>query len=254
MAAPTIVWLRDGVGFVAPAAAAWARLEARLGRRAGVNSTYRDYNLQLSMWRAWLAYQAGTGPYPGHSRALHPDESMHCAGLAVDTNEWTTPGFIDLAAEYGFIRTAANDPTERHHFEYQSWMDRHKNEPANTGSSESFNEEDEMNSEQDKWLRSLYMGIFGVRNVTGDATPLRWTNIWGDAQSSNYGLLPLVLHNQTLIAKNVGEISALKELVAQLSDGIDVVIDYEKINDAAEAGVREALADWEPPEEEDPKA
>lgn len=130
MSAPVIEWIRPGVGFVAPAGASFRRAESDLGRRIDVNSTYRDYNKQLSMWRAWNAYAAGTGPYPGHSRALHPDASMHCKGLALDSDDWRTPGFISFMAERGWIRTAANDPTERHHFEYQSWRDIHRNRPA----------------------------------------------------------------------------------------------------------------------------
>lgn len=133
MAAPAIVWIRDNVGFVIEAAKSFARLERELGRRADVNRTYADYNTQLRMYNNWNRYvNSGYNPayYPGHSRALHPDYSMHCKGLAWDSDDWATPGFNALAARHGWIRTAANDPTERHHFEYQWWMDQHRFEPA----------------------------------------------------------------------------------------------------------------------------
>lgn len=133
MAAPVIDWVRAGVGFTPEAAASFRRAEADLGRWIDVNSTYRDYNRQLSMWRAWNAYVAGTGPYPGHSRALHPDASMHCKGLALDSDDWRTPGFISFMAERGWIRTAASDPTEQHHFEYQAWRDMHRGRPSGGG-------------------------------------------------------------------------------------------------------------------------
>lgn len=133
MPAPVIVWLRPGVGYQPAAAASMARLERDLGREHDCNSSYRDYNTQLGMWRAWEAWVAGTGPRPNHSRALHPDASMHCQGLADDSDDWTTPGYIELAEEHGWIRTAADDPTERHHFEYQWWRDQHRNEPAGGG-------------------------------------------------------------------------------------------------------------------------
>src|SRR3546814_65922 len=131
--APVIEAVRPGVQLAPAAAASFRRLEARLGRPADVNRTYADYNTQMRMYLAWQAYVTGNGPHPGHSRALHPDQSMHCRGLAWDTDDWRTPGFITLAAEYGWIRTAASDPTEQHHFEYQSWRDQHRNDLAGGG-------------------------------------------------------------------------------------------------------------------------
>lgn len=125
--------VRPGVQFTPPAAASFRRLEARLGRKADVNRTYADYDTQLRMYNAWQAWVTGRGPKPNHSRALHPEDSVHCRGEAWDTDEWLTPGFIPLAAEYGWIRTAAGDPTEQHHFEYQSWRDQHRNGPVPTG-------------------------------------------------------------------------------------------------------------------------
>ncbi len=130
MSAPTIIWIRPGVGFVASAADSFLRLETRLGRQIDSNSTYRDYDTQMGMYLAWQAWVNGTGPRPNHSRAIHPDYSVHCQGKALDSDDWRTPGFNELAAEYGWIRTAANDPTEQHHFEYQSWRDQHIKEGA----------------------------------------------------------------------------------------------------------------------------
>lgn len=134
MGAPAIETIRAGVQFTPDAAAAWRRVEAvwltRVGRLIDVNSTYRDWDTQMRMYRAWQAWVNGTGPKPNHSRAIHPDASRHTSGEAVDSDDWTVPGFIALMAEYGFIRTAAGDPTEQHHFEYQRWNDRHYGEAA----------------------------------------------------------------------------------------------------------------------------
>jgi hypothetical protein len=129
--APAIETVRAGVQFTPAAAAAFRRLEARLGRRVDVNSTYRDWDTQMGMYLAWNRYvNSGykASLKPPHSRAIHPSISIHCQGNAIDSDDWRTPGFNALAAEYGFIRTAAGDPTEQHHFEYQSWNDRHRNE------------------------------------------------------------------------------------------------------------------------------
>lgn len=129
---PTIETIRPGVQFTPPAAASFRRAETDLGRRIDVNSTFRDPVLQLRMYNAWLAYVQGRGPHPGHSRALHPDQSVHCEGNALDSDDWRTPGFITFMADRGWIRTAAGDPTEQHHFEYQWWRDNHRNRPAGT--------------------------------------------------------------------------------------------------------------------------
>lgn len=134
--APAIITLRPGVQFTAPAGASFRRLEADLGRHVDVNSTYRDWDTQMGMHLAWEAWVAGRGPKPWHSRAVHPKYSIHCQGNALDSDDWTTSGFVALAAEHGWIRTAASDPTERHHFEYQWWRDQHRNDPVPAGGSE----------------------------------------------------------------------------------------------------------------------
>lgn len=146
--APVIEWIRPGVGFTREAAASFRRAEASWGP-IRCNSTYRDYDHQLGMWEAWEAYRTGRGPHPGHSRALHPDESMHCRGLAADTDLWTVPGFIGHMAEHGWIRTAAWDPTERHHFEYQSWRDQYRAAPAGGTSTPIAEEWDEMATKEE---------------------------------------------------------------------------------------------------------
>lgn len=128
MSAPIIHWIRPGVGYAPEAAASMLRVEAELGRPHQSNSSYRDYNKQLGMYRAWNAYAAGRGPKPPHSRAIHPDFSKHCQGLADDSNEWIDLDYRAILANHGWIRTAASDLTERHHFEYQSWRDNHRHD------------------------------------------------------------------------------------------------------------------------------
>lgn len=127
---PTIETIRPGVQFTPEAAASFRRAEADLGRSIDVNSTYRSWATQLRMWNAWTAYIQGRGPHPGHSRAIHPSLSRHVDGLGLDSDDWTRPGFNEFMAERGWIRVAANDPTERHHYEYQAHRDRHRNRPA----------------------------------------------------------------------------------------------------------------------------
>lgn len=141
--APTIVWIRKGVGYAPAAAASMLRLEAALGRPHISNSSYRDWDEQQKMHDDFQRWIKGQGPYPDHSYALPPDKSKHCQGLADDSPEWTSRSYIDLAADHGWIRTAAGDPTERHHFEYQEWRDNHKNDPT-PGANTTESEEDDM--------------------------------------------------------------------------------------------------------------
>ena len=103
------------------------------------------------MWLAWTAYENGTGPHPGHSRAVHPSKSRHTSGLGLDSDEWTDPAFVVYMAGHGWIRTAASDPTERHHFEYQWWNDQHRNDPTPTSITDP--EEDPEMKDKYMWMR-----------------------------------------------------------------------------------------------------
>lgn len=142
---PVITQLRPGVAFTPEAAASFLRAEAEWGQPIDANSTYRDWDVQMSMHLAWEAWVAGRGPKPWHSRAIHPRLSVHCQARALDSDDWTRPGFIALMSRHGWIRTAAGDPTEQHHFEYQVDKDQHRNEPAPAGvAANPIGDEDEM--------------------------------------------------------------------------------------------------------------
>ncbi|WP_341935509.1 hypothetical protein MRBLWO14_001161 [Microbacterium sp. LWO14-1.2] len=95
-----------------------------------INRTYADWDTQMAMYEAWEAWVAGRGPKPNHSRAVHPRESDHTAGVGLDSDDWTDPEFVELAADHGWIRTHASDPTERHHFKYLEGRDNHRNRPS----------------------------------------------------------------------------------------------------------------------------
>lgn len=116
--------VRPGVQFVPDAAAAFRRAEAQvrdeLGRDIDTNSTLRTRAKQLGMYNAWEAYVAGRGPYPGHSKALHPDDPLafHTKGTALDSDDWVNARIVAILAENGFIRNRLYIPGENHHFEY----------------------------------------------------------------------------------------------------------------------------------------
>lgn len=140
----TIETVRPGVQFTPDAAAAFRRAEAQVleefDRRIDVNSTYRTPAKQLAMHNAWNRYvNSGYNPryYPGHSKALHPDDPLafHTKAVALDSDDWENARIVAILAENGFIRNRLYVPNERHHFEYLISRDRNygKSIPAHGG-------------------------------------------------------------------------------------------------------------------------
>ncbi|WP_136057232.1 hypothetical protein [Microbacterium sp. K24] len=132
--------IRAGVQFTREAAAAFrranAQVRAEFGRDIDVNSTYRSWDQQMLMHLAWLRYVAsGYKPsfYPGHSKAVHPSESFHVSGTALDSDDWRNARIVQILAENGFIRNRLYVKGEDHHFEYIRAFDRHIGEPAGSG-------------------------------------------------------------------------------------------------------------------------
>lgn len=134
----TIINLRPGVQFTPDAAAAFLRAEMQVlrefGRHIRVNSTFRSRAVQLAMYEAWNWYLRG-GPYPGHSKALHPDDPLafHVTGEALDSDDWRIARIVAILAENGFIRNRLYVKNEEHHFEYIRNRDKHYGEPINGG-------------------------------------------------------------------------------------------------------------------------
>lgn len=126
--------VRPGVEFTPDAAAAFRRAEAQVqrefSRNIDVNSTYRSWATQLKMYNDWNAYVAGRGPYPSHSKAVHPSESFHVQGVALDSDDWVNTRIRAILAENGFIRNRLSVPGENHHFEYIRAQDKNYGVPA----------------------------------------------------------------------------------------------------------------------------
>lgn len=102
--------------------------------------------------------------------------------------------------------------------------------------------EDDMSAKAEEQIEAMFQAMFGPKNVDGGAGPLQWQNWDGDAQAVKYGLLPIVIHNQTLIAQNQGKLAAIEQAIEQLSVGSGVTLDMKAIQDAAERGARDALS------------
>lgn len=122
MPAPTdLEDLGYGRGKLRPGpAASVRRLDVILGRPLDINSAYRDYAEQMRKYLAYVAYQNGRGPWA--PLALHPDESWHCKGMAIDTDDR-----LAVFGEHGWRFEVRGEPW---HGQYYTSLDKHYGETA----------------------------------------------------------------------------------------------------------------------------
>ncbi|HEX5730155.1 M23 family metallopeptidase [Microbacterium sp.] len=99
-------------------------------------------------------------------------------------------------------------------------------------------EEDDMFSEEDRALLTT------VRNEIMNTHAGIWSggqaSIDGQVRVFNYGVLPIVVRNQELIAELWGKIAGLEEVVKQLTTTNNVMLDVDAINAANDLGARDA--------------
>lgn len=140
------------------AAASLRRVDAQRGKTTPVNWAGRSEAEQFDLVKKYYV-RASSGEFkydgswwrkkPG-SRVVvaRPTTSPHEPGNAVDTDEYTVPGFVALMAEHGWIRTLKSEPW---HFVYFASRDKHRNDPvppaeggASTGGSAATSKETDM--------------------------------------------------------------------------------------------------------------
>ncbi|MFJ2532794.1 M15 family metallopeptidase domain-containing protein [Microbacterium maritypicum] len=129
------VELSGGRGWLdAPAAASVHRIDQQLGRLADINDAGRSPEQADKNYAAWIAYLAG-GPKAPY--ALPASKSVHCQGLAVDSDDWYNARAAAIWRENGWKQTARypNNPKkdEPWHGEYFPALDQHRNNPASSG-------------------------------------------------------------------------------------------------------------------------
>lgn len=141
--------LSGGRGWLdAPAAASVHRIDRQLGRLADVNEAGRSAAQADANHAAWLRYLAG-GPKAPY--ALPASQSVHCQGMAVDSDDWYNARAAAVWRENGWKQTARypGNPKkdEPWHGEYFPALDKHRNEPASSGATttpERAQEDDDM--------------------------------------------------------------------------------------------------------------
>ena len=89
-----------------------------------------------------------------------------------------------------------------------------------------FTQEDRNN------LNNLYAGVFSGASVLVD----------GQVKKFNYGILPIVANNQTLIAQQSGRIAALESVIKQLAEKPGSPVDLSAVEAAAKAGIAAGVA------------
>lgn len=216
----------------AAAAASVRRVDAQMRRPLDVNSAWRDPVLQTKMYDAWIAYVQGRGPKPNHGRALPASQSIHCRGYALDTDDHA---LVRTLNEHGWYRTASDEPW---HFEYFATQDKHLGQPAGQEEQEEL---DEMSAEAERQIEFIYKALAGPNNGDDPTSELGWTNVGGGRQTARYGVLPIVIQNQKLIAQQTGMIAGLAKAIEQINGGAP--IDLKAIEAAAERGASSALDD-----------
>ncbi|MGO3662430.1 hypothetical protein, partial [Microbacterium gubbeenense] len=149
----TFVDLGHGRGWLADdAAASLARIDAALGHAMQVTEAGRSQEKADENYAAYLAYLNGSGPWA--PIALPGNQSVHCLGRAIDTDEGQE--HITLLAEHGWRRTVyrAGRLVEPWHFEYFADEDQHINEQ----------EDDDMFTDQDREMLKAVREQLGGAN------------------------------------------------------------------------------------------
>lgn len=151
---------------------------------------------------------------------------------------------VDPGDTIGHVAGAGDDPGT-------SWAGAHSHTTLGRSAESIFSGavEDPMRLIQPAIDGSDVAGIFdGEDDMFNDADRNRMNNIWaglfkgasievdeGVVKKFNYGVLPIVAHNQTLIAQQSARIAALEEALAQLAQGTGVQLDQGRIDAVVDA-------------------
>ena len=113
----------------APAASIW-RIDVALGRPVDINSAYRDWDEQQEKRDAYLHFLRYGSPWA--PLALEPEDSWHCKGMAVDTddNPRNNPQWAQVWADNGWRFEVQSEPW---HGQYYTSLDKNYGKPAGGG-------------------------------------------------------------------------------------------------------------------------
>ena len=100
------------------------RIDAQLGRYLDINSAWRDPQEQERFYSAYRAYVNGNGPWA--PIALPPEQSVHCKGEAIDTDD-NNAAMTRILNDNGWFHTVFRNGVlvEPWHYEYDSKRDKY---------------------------------------------------------------------------------------------------------------------------------
>lgn len=110
------------------------RIDAQLGRYLDINSAWRDPQEQEQLYTAYRSYVNGNGPWA--PIALPPEQSVHCKGEAIDTDD-NNAAMTRILNDNGWFHTVFRNGVlvEPWHYEYDYRRDNYYGSiPASDGS------------------------------------------------------------------------------------------------------------------------
>lgn len=157
------------------AEAVW-RIDADLGRPADVNEAWRSPEQANANRARWLAFQRflNGGPWaPWAPYALGAEDSVHCDGEAVDSDDWYDPAAAAVWSRHGFRQTARYPGTTRDEIWHGEHRDEWEDPAARVAVSKATpipKEWDEMASKEEVQVaaQEALRGLFANDNTVSD--------------------------------------------------------------------------------------
>ncbi|WP_309105015.1 hypothetical protein [Microbacterium sp.] len=106
-----------------------AEVRALIGRDLDINSAWRDPATQQKLREAYEHYLRYGAPWA--PIALEPDDSVHCKGGAIDTDDHRDPRIVRILNRHGWRQTVYRNGrlVEEWHFERFANRDQHRFDP-----------------------------------------------------------------------------------------------------------------------------
>jgi len=144
------------------------RIDAQLGRYLDINSAWRDPQEQERFYSAYRNYVNGNGPWA--PIALPPEQSVHCKGEAIDTDD-NNSAMTRILNNNGWFHTVYRNGVlvEPWHYEYDYKRDKFfGGQPSGSGSTPI--EEEDMTPDESARLKNIESILAKLQNAILDPT------------------------------------------------------------------------------------